>query len=309
MRLKTVFGIFLFFSILSIVFAGNGDKKKKNFQRGIISSYAGMNYDKNGYPDVDEMISRLKDLGVNCYTYLIDTHSKNELAALPDFCSKAEKEGIEVWVFLVPPTEAPINKNKPKIIIEDLKYPPYDMDYLKWTENIAKISLEHSNLTLLMIDDFSSNLKFFTIDYTKKIYELIKKINPELFLGGCVYHEVLKTLVDRGYLPYLDAFLWGYQHNIKLYPDAGISAESFAGEIKEYKKYCPGKILIPCIYFTKHSSWTEDRPTKEYLEEAVKIAFKETKIVWIYATPAPKIWKYDVVKNYTGSIKLNFLKK
>jgi len=264
--------------------------KTNPFYRGIVSAYAGMVYRSDGSPDIDAMLSLIKDLKVNCYTYLIAYRSDKELSALSDFCAKAEKEGIEVWAYLVPPTEAPKD------------YPPFGLDYLKWAEAIANISLQHPNLTLWMIDDFDGNLSFFTLDYTRKIYEKSKGINPNLLFGVCVYHESLKKFADLGYLQYTDALLWGYQHNSSLYPDCGIYPDSLPLEINDYLK--TGKIAIPCIYFTPHSSWPEGRPTKEYLQEAMKIAFEQAGICWVFTTPKPGTFQYDVVKDFTSSHQL-----
>jgi len=260
------------------------------FYRGIVSAYWGMIYKRDGSPDIDATLSLIKELGVNCYTYLIAYRSDKELSALSDFCSKAEKEGIEVWAYLVPPTEAPKD------------YPPFGLDYLKWAEAIANISLQHPNLTLWMIDDFDHNLSFFTLDYTRQIYEKSKGINPNLLFGVCVYHENLKKFADLGYLQYTDALLWGYQHNSSLYPDCGVYPNCLPLEINDYLK--TGKIAIPCIYFTPHSSWPEGRPTKEYLGEAMKIAFEQAGICWIFTTPKPDTFQYDVVKSFTASHQL-----
>ena len=284
----------------------NRRKKKDPFARGIISLYAGMIYDKDGNPDIEKTIKIIKDLGANCYTYLIAYHPEKELEFLPKFLEKAEKENLEVWVYTVPPSEAPIGRDKP---INERKYPPFDMDYLKWAEAIAKISCEYPNLTLWMIDDFDGNLNFFTIEYTKKIYEKTKEINPKLLFGVCVYYNSINDFVNKGYLPFFDAVLWGYQHSYYLWPECGISAKSLPVEINTYYKLCPGKILIPCIYFTPHSSWPKERPTKEYLEEAMKIAFEQTGICWVYTTPRPGDFRYEIVKNFIGSHKLLFWKE
>ncbi len=276
--------------------------RTSSFYRGIVSAYAGMRYKQDGSPDNDAMISLLKDLGINCYTYLICSHSDKELSALGDFCGKALKEGIEVWVYLVPPTEAPIDRDKP---ILERKYPPFDMDYLKWSEAIAKISLEHPNITLWMIDDFDGNLSFFNLDYTKQIYQTSKNINPGLLFGVCVYHESLNKFANSGYLDFTDALLWGYQHDSSTYLDCGLTCNTLPIEINDYLK--TGKIAIPCIYFTSHSSWQTGRPTKEYLEKAMDIAFQQAGIVWVFTTPAPDTVNYDIVKSFTNSHKLSKL--
>ncbi|MGC8977625.1 MAG: hypothetical protein ACP5OB_08435, partial [Candidatus Ratteibacteria bacterium] len=269
-------------------------KKTKNpFYRGIISLYAGTIYKKDGSVDTDAIISRVKELGANCYTYLIWYHPAEDFKALPEFLKKAQKENIEVWVYIVPPSEAPIGMDKP---ISERKYPPFDMDYLKWAEAISKLSVDYPNLTLWMIDDFDSNLSFFTLDYTKKIYEKTKEINPKLLFGVCVYYQSIKNFVSSGYLPYFDAVIWGYQAG--LFPECGLLAKSLPVEINDYYKNCPDKILIPCIYFSPYSSWPKGRPTKEYLEEAIKIAYEQTGICFVYTMPRPGTMQEEVVKNF-----------
>ncbi|MCM8807703.1 MAG: hypothetical protein NC926_07165, partial [Candidatus Omnitrophica bacterium] len=277
------------------------ERTKNPFYRGIISAYAGTIYKKDDTVDIDAILSRIKELGVNCYTYLICYKSEKELKDLPEFLKKAKEEGIEVWVYIVPPSEAPIDRDK---AIYERKYPPFDMDYLKWAEKIAEISLEYPNLTLWMIDDFDANLNFFTLDYTKKIYEKTKEINPKLLFGVCVYYDSIENFVKMGYLPYFDAILWGFQHSSIKFPDCGLKADSLSVEINDYYKLCPDKILIPCIYFTPHSSWPFGRPTREYLEKALEIAFNEAGICWIFTMPKPGTMQYEIVKNFTNRIEL-----
>lgn len=268
--------------------------RESPFYRGIVSAYAGLRYKPDGDPDVDETLAYLKELGVNVYTYLICPRSQAELAALGEFCEKAAASGIEVWVYLVPPSEAPIDGDKP---IPQRRYPPFDMDYLKWAEAVANISLKHPNLTLWMIDDFGGNLGFFTREYTRDIYQTSKRINPRLLFGVCVYHESLERFAKAGYLEFVDALLWGYQHSSSRYPECGLDATTLPLEIHDY--LATGKIAIPCIYFTPHSSWPEGRPTKAYLEQAMTTAFEQSGIVWVFTTPPPGSFQETVVKEFT----------
>ncbi|HOA52159.1 MAG: LamG domain-containing protein [Thermogutta sp.] len=272
----------------------NERAKKSAFYRGIVSAYSGMRYKPDGTPDVEAMLGHLSHLGVNVYTYLIAPRSSQELAALGEFCQKARSAGIEVWVYLVPPSEAPIDRDKP---IRERRYPPFDMDYVRWAEAVAQVSLDHPNLTLWMIDDFDGNLGFFTREYTQQIYKTSKQINPRLLFGVCVYHESLANFVKAGYLDYVDALLWGYQHSSARYPECGLDATTLPLEIHDYLQ--TGKIAIPCIYFTPHSSWTEGRPTKAYLEEAMKTAFEQAGIVWVFTTPRPGTMQEEVVRAFT----------
>ena len=142
------------------------------------------------------------------------------------------------------------------------------------------------------------NTKELTRNCLNSVYEKTKDINPKLLFGVCVYHEALKKFSQSGYLPYIDALLWGYQHSSGLDPECGIFPNTLPLEINDYLK--TGKIAIPCIYFTPHSSWPPDRPTKEYLEEAMKISFQQSGICWVFITPKAGTFQYDVVKNFTN---------
>lgn len=287
----------------NLQFRAEQKKSGNPIYRGIVSAYAGMIYTQAGKVDIDATLAQLKDLGVNGYTYLIYQKSEAELEALPEFCRRAGNAGLEVWVYLVPPSEAPGLRKEP---INDRKYPPFDMDYLKWAETIATISVTHPNLTLWMLDDFDGNLNYFTLEYTRKMYEISKKINPKLWIGYCVYHDRLKKFVDAGYMPYTDALLFGYQHNFRIFPEAGINAETLPIEINDYYKACKDRdrLIIPCIYFSKHSSWPADRPTKEYLAESMKTSFEQSGVIWVYTTPEVGSWKFELVKNYVRSLHL-----
>ena len=60
----------------------------------------------NGRVDTDAMVKRLKELGVTTYYWLI-WHAATDWDDLKVFLPKASQAGIEVWVYLVPPSESP----------------------------------------------------------------------------------------------------------------------------------------------------------------------------------------------------------
>ncbi len=271
------------------------NRKLFPFRHRRVVVYAGMKYDAEGKPRIKEMISRLEDLGVNCYSYLIDSHSQAELDALPEFCKLASKAHIEVWVVLVPPTEEPGLRRESE---GGVRYPPHGLDYQKWAEAIAKISRRHDNLTLLMIDDFLYNINHFTPGYVKKVYAILKRENQNLLFGVTIYENQLHRKNEiRPYLPYINAVEWGYQHKAGLSPNYGISAESLPGNIRDFGKMFPKALLIPCIYFTPHSSWSR-KATPSYLENAMAIAFRQAGIILVFRTPYRGTANYDLVKKF-----------
>lgn len=258
-----------------------------------VVAYAGMKYDAQGKPRIKEMIDRLKNLGVNCYSYLIDSHSVAELDALPEFCQLALEVHLEVWVVLVPPSEEPGLQHGSR-----MRYPPYGLDYQKWAEAIGQVSRTHHNLTLLMIDDFLYNTNYFTPDYVKKIHAILERENPKLLLGVTIYENQLHNMEEiRHYIPYVNAVEWGYQHKASLSPSYGISAASLPGNINEFARIFPDAVLIPCIYFTPHSSWSREA-TPIYLKATMTIAYRQAGVVLVFRTPYRDTRRYELVKKF-----------
>src|SRR5215471_514150 len=93
----------------------------------------------DGRVDTSAMVQRLKELGVTTYYWLI-AHAATDWDDLKLFLPQAAKAHIEVWAYLVPPSEsAPHYSNL---------YPePFRLDYLRWAQEIARLSLQHTNLT------------------------------------------------------------------------------------------------------------------------------------------------------------------
>ncbi|HUI29495.1 MAG TPA: hypothetical protein VLX91_04700 [Candidatus Acidoferrales bacterium] len=267
----------------------------------LVAATAGMKYDESGRPDLKEMISRLTDLGVNCFAYQIDHHPRQELDSLPEFCDLAAKAGIEVWAYLDPPTEAPTFPNEPN---GSQLYPPFGLDYVRWAKEIGAISKSHPNLTLWMIDDFDHNLNFFTPAYTKDIFAALKQENHGLAFGVVVYHENLKKFNVAAYSPYVEAVLWGYQDNAQLDSTYGISATTLPIDINDFWNAFPKALVIPCIYFTPHSSWSGRKATPSYLLDALTTATQDAGIAFVFNTPFPGTSNYSIVKKFCHSSSL-----
>jgi hypothetical protein len=102
----------------------------------------------NGRVDVDAMVRRLQELGVGTYYWLI-WHAPTDWDDLKVFLPKARQAGLEVWVYLVPPSEGSGGAGPPS--------QPFGLDFLRWAEEIARLSLQHPNLTGWVIDDFYAN--------------------------------------------------------------------------------------------------------------------------------------------------------
>jgi len=156
--------------------------------------YAPADYDAelrlpNGRVDVDAMAARLKELGVTTYYWLL-WHAPTDWDDLKLFLPKAAQAGLEVWVYLVPPSESP-----PQYGTQYSE--PFRLDYLRWGEEIARLSLQHTNLTAWVIDDFYANRAFFTPAYLREMQSRARQINPRLaFLPLMYFGEIQRRFAD-----------------------------------------------------------------------------------------------------------------
>jgi hypothetical protein len=109
--------------------------------------------------------------------YLI-WHEDTDWEDLHEFLPAAREAGITVWVYLVPPSETPA-------VHPERGFPysePFRLDYVRWAEEIAKLSVEHDNLVGWVIDDFWGNVEsgFYTEEYVREFQDAAKAINPDL---------------------------------------------------------------------------------------------------------------------------------
>ena len=156
----------------------------------------------DGRVDIALMVQRLKEVGVTTYYWLI-AHATTDWEDLKLFLPEAAKAHIEVWAYLVPPSES-----APKY--SNLYPEPFRLDYLRWAQEIARLSLEHTNLTAWVIDDFYENHALYTPAYVRDMQQRAKHINPRLrFLPLMYYSEINRRFADD-YRDVLDGVVAAY---------------------------------------------------------------------------------------------------
>ena len=134
--------------------------------------------------------------------YWLIWHAATDWDDLKLFLPKAAQAGIAVTVYLVPPSESPPH--------EDVVLGTVSVDYQRWAEEIARLSLQHPNLTSWVIDDFYANHAFFTPAYIREMQARAKKINPRLiFLPLMYYGEITYRFVDQ-YREVIDGVVVAY---------------------------------------------------------------------------------------------------
>ena len=173
---------------LALAAGASGGDAPRDAVHGVLADYDSELRRDDGRVDVDAMTARLKDLGVNTYFWLI-WHAPTDWDDLKLFLPKAAAAKIDVWVYLVPPSESP-----PRC---PWYSEPFRLDYPRWAEEIAKLSLQHKNLTAWVIDDFYANRRFYTPAYVREMQRRAKAVNPRLpFLPLMYFPEITRRFTD-----------------------------------------------------------------------------------------------------------------
>jgi len=156
----------------------------------------------DGHVDGEFLLARLKELQVNTYYWLI-YHAATDWEDLQAFLPKAAAANLQVWVYLVPPTEsAPL---------EGTTYPePFRLDYGRWAEEIARLSVQHTNLTAWVIDDFYINHAFFTPAKVGAMQSRAKRINPRLAFLPLMYFGEIRRPAVEDYRKVVDGMVVAY---------------------------------------------------------------------------------------------------
>jgi hypothetical protein len=165
----------------------------------------------NGRVDTDRLVSRLKEVGATTYYWLI-CHAPTDWDDLKLFLPKAAEAKLEVWAYLAPPSESPPHT---KTCSE-----PFRCNYERWADEIARLSLQHSNLTAWVIDDFYGNAEVFTSAYVRQMQSHAKRTNPHLaFLPLMYFDEITRRFVDQ-YRETIDGVVVAYPQDRQEIDDA-----------------------------------------------------------------------------------------
>lgn len=232
--------------------------------------------------DTDRTIAELKKLNANTHYFLM-WHSPSDWTDFTEeFLPAAQKAGIDVWAYIVPPSECHST---------GWCSLPFKTDYLAWAKNIAQLSVEYDHLKGWVIDDFTngSNGETFTTEYMKEITEAAAKINPDLKLETVAYYG--KGAVDddfyEKYSPFIDGIVFPYRdepnHNTL---SSSTLPQQLDKVISHTKKY---KLKTNLLLYTGRYG-TFATPTPDYVADALAIGLdyaRQGKIHGIvsYGTP------------------------
>lgn len=160
--------------------------------------------------DTPAMIKSLKAMHANTFTYGVWDGDKDWDDLRFEFAPAAQKAGIDIWVYLVPPSEC---FNNEKRHLNGNCSRPYDLDFVTWSTEIAKLSKKYPNIKAWAIDDFLSgpgNRALFTNEYLSQVRAAQDAINPKLGFYVTLYFgeiapdnlEIIDGVLDGVIYPY-----------------------------------------------------------------------------------------------------------
>lgn len=208
--------------------------------------------------DTPRMIQQLKRLHVTTYWYLVWYTPTEWQDFVNEFEPAAERAGIDIYVYLVGPSEcSPICSE------------PYGTDYVAWAQAIADLSLQHPNIKGWAIDDFIYNLSLFTPSYMKQVVGASHTINPGLRFYAQIYQNNLTPDFTSVYTPIVDGYVLAFRddpwHNTQVTSSLPGQIERDAALVHSY-----GKNLVLMVYAYGLSD-TPMFPSASYIDTCVRI--------------------------------------
>ena len=215
----------------------------------------------DGHVDSDALLARLKELHVTTYYWLV-WHAATDWDDLKLFLPKAAQANLQVWVYLVPPTESAPQYGT--------AYPePFRLNYARWAEEIAHLSVQHTNLTAWVIDDFYANHEFFTPAAVRELQKRAKGINPRLvFLPLMYFGEIRRPFVDD-YREVIDGV-------VVAYPQGRDDIEQAHAILSDEVAVLPGELSFPWSTTSQPGDFVQaSQSAKRLPGKAQRLRFRE----------------------------------
>ena len=220
----------------------------------------------DGYRHLDTpaMIAKLKSLHANTYLYGVWDTPVDWDDLCQEFAPAAARAGIDIWIYLVPPTETSETGRASR---------PYMTDYLAWAKACAELSIAEPAVTAWGIDDFEFNQDLFTVDYVGQMRSIGREINPDLGFYLCTYfHAATNAEFMDKYAPHLDAVLFPFLdgHNMNTQVAATVGRDLDA--ILEHT--APRGLDLVLLVYTGRFLDAALEPTESYAGDAVRIGLE-----------------------------------
>ena len=223
---------------------------------------------KDGRVDIDRLFRQIEAAHLDMYDFLI-WHAQTDWDDFQVFLAEAQRRRLKVWVTLVPPSEPPASG-------------PFGLDYLRWADEIGRLSKRYDNLIALVIDDFWSddNRSLFTPSYIARLVETLRGHNPKLAFLPTLYWN---TMGDADFIKSYGSLMDGI-----VFPYADLeSAESLPRQLAACRKWLgPDKVLLINVYASGSSGNKEPGPrSPKHLRDILEISRQACDGIRLYCLP------------------------
>lgn len=219
---------------------------------------------KDGVRHVDtpRLIQKLKELGVTHYFYLI-WHAPTDWDDLRhEFLPAARQAGIDVWVYLVPPSES-----------HRIQSEPFGTDYVAWFRAIGSLSRHYANLKGIVMDDFNHNLSFFTPEYVAKMKQAGREINPDLLFYPQIYYTAIHSHFLKKYRSLFDGVVMTFRDGKYRNTQRTRDLEDQASKASRLLNR-EGLPLILMVHASKLSA-TPSHPSARYVDRSLRAGLRQ----------------------------------
>ena len=199
--------------------------------------------------DLPRLFTQIEAAHMNMYDFLI-WHEKTDWEDFQSFVAEAKRRGLKVWLTLAPPSEPPPSA-------------PFGLDYLKWAEEIGKLSQKYDNLVAVVVDDFWSggNHSLFTRSYIARFATTLRSLNPKVaFLPTIYWGDIGNADFMKDYGTSMDGIVFPYA-DIE-------STKDLPRQLEACRKWLgPNRFLLINVYAAGSSGTGEKGPrTPEYID-------------------------------------------
>ncbi|WP_419992582.1 hypothetical protein [Streptomyces boninensis] len=232
----------------------------------------------DGYRHIDtpELIKKLKGMGANSYIFSVWEYRSDWDDLRKEFVPAAEKAGIDVMPYVVPPSECFVYKDHdPDQVLPPHQQGrcswPYLEDYVGWAKAVAELSKEHTNVPYWAIDDFFiGNQWKFTKEYMAEMKAAQDAINPDLRLYTTAYFgEASGDEFYELYADYIDGIIYPYTGRGGNTMEAQY-VERNLDKIRE--KTEPLGLELILLVYTGRFLASPQPPTEDYVEDVYRRA-------------------------------------
>ncbi len=221
-----------------------------------------------GRVDLPRLFQQIAAAHMTMYDFLI-WHAETDWEDFQLFLPEAKKRGLKVWVTLAPPSEPPPSA-------------PFGLDFVRWAEEIAQLSLRYDNLVAMVIDDFDGNLSpgVFSPDTVAEVASTLRRVNPRLtFLPTVYWGTIGNADFIKQYGPHIDGIVFPYAELE--------SAEPLRGQLEACRRWLgPDRLLLINVYASGSSGPAEKGPrSAEYMRSVLTTSRELCDGIRIYCLP------------------------